>query len=51
MSCTAAKAPLDLNVVHINDHHSHLEPETVKFNIDGIQTDVKIELSRSCRCY
>lgn len=42
MSCTAAKAPLDLNVVHINDHHSHLEPETVKFNIDGIQTDVKI---------
>lgn len=34
--------PLNLSIVHINDHHSHLEPSELKFNIDGKPTNVKI---------
>ena len=33
---------LELNILHINDHHSHLEPETVKMKLNGISTDVKV---------
>lgn len=33
---------LDLTVVHINDHHSHLEPEKVDFVIDGTKTKVDV---------
>lgn len=46
LSCSAAQVDsgksFELNVLHINDHHSHLEPETVKVNVDGVGTDVTI---------
>lgn len=34
--------PLNLSIVHINDHHSHLEPNDLKFVINGKPTAVKI---------
>ena len=37
----AAKA-LELNVTHINDHHSHLEEETMKLKLNGKDVNVKI---------
>lgn len=27
-------AALELNILHINDHHSHLDPESISFNLD-----------------
>ena len=30
----AAEAkPLSLTILHVNDHHSHLDPESVKLNL------------------
>lgn len=40
-SIFAAKA-IEVNILHINDHHSHLEPETLSFKIGGKSTKVKI---------
>lgn len=40
-SVFAAKA-IELNLIHINDHHSHLEPSEVDLVIDGNKTKVKI---------
>ena len=37
-----ASKPLELNVTHINDHHSHLEEETMKLKLDGKDVTVKI---------
>lgn len=34
--------PLNLSIIHINDHHSHLEPVEVDFKINGKKTKVKI---------
>lgn len=38
----AKNYPLNLSIVHMNDTHSHFEPETVKFTINGKPTSVKI---------
>lgn len=37
-----ASKPMELNIIHINDHHSHLEPSELDFKIDGIKTKVKL---------
>ena len=37
-----ASRPIEVNIMHINDHHSHLEPETLSFKIGGKSTKVKI---------
>lgn len=37
-----ASRPIEVNIMHINDHHSHLEPEIVNFKIGGKSTKVKI---------
>lgn len=34
--------PINLNVVHYNDHHSHLEESEISVKVDGISTKVKI---------
>jgi len=31
--------PLSLRIVHINDHHSHLEEDDIAFDINGIETE------------
>lgn len=41
-SLSFAAKPLDLNIIHINDHHSHLEPAELDFKFDGVKTKVKI---------
>ncbi|VWL84775.1 NAD nucleotidase [Oceanivirga miroungae] len=41
-SVSFSSKPLDLNILHINDHHSHLEPIELDFKIEGKKTRVKI---------
>ncbi|QGM79947.1 NAD nucleotidase [Otariodibacter oris] len=36
------KQPVEVNILHINDHHSHLEPSELDFVIDNKKTKVKI---------
>ena len=45
VSCTGMKplaqnagmdAPLEVTILHINDHHSHLEPVKIDMTIDGV---------------
>jgi len=31
-------APLEVTILHINDHHSHLEPVKIDMTIDGVKT-------------
>jgi 5'-nucleotidase / UDP-sugar diphosphatase len=33
-------APLTLNLIHINDHHSHLVEESINLKFDGVTTQV-----------
>lgn len=42
MSLAAKHYPLNLSIIHINDHHSHLEPMELDFKINGKKTKVKI---------
>lgn len=37
-----AKAPLEVTVIHINDHHSHLEPVALDMMIGGKKTKVRL---------
>jgi 5'-nucleotidase len=37
---TATEAALSLNIVHINDHHSHLEADDIGLDLAGAETDV-----------
>lgn len=41
-SLNAAGKAIDLNVVHINDHHAHLEEETMTLTLNGEKVTVKI---------
>lgn len=41
-SLNAAGKAIDLNVVHINDHHAHLEEETMTLTLNGKKVTVKI---------
>ena len=34
--------PLEVNIIHINDHHSHLEEEKMDLVLDGKKTTVHI---------
>lgn len=34
--------PFDLNILHINDHHSHLQPDTGDLDFDGVSTRVEL---------
>ena len=36
------ESTLSLRVVHINDHHSHLQSESASLTIDGVETDVTL---------
>ena len=36
------ESTLSLRVVHINDHHSHLQSESTSLTIDGVETDVTL---------
>ncbi|OUD15030.1 NAD nucleotidase [Thioflexithrix psekupsensis] len=36
----AIKSPLTLNLLHINDHHSHLVEENINLKFDGVTTQV-----------
>lgn len=38
----AVSAPLQVTILHINDHHSHLEPEEIEMMIDGVKTKTHI---------
>ncbi len=31
-----------VNIIHINDHHSHVESETYKLSFDGVETKVQL---------
>ncbi|MGP1458082.1 MAG: NAD nucleotidase [Treponema sp.] len=35
-------SPLEITILHINDHHSHLEPEEIEMTIDGVKTKTHI---------
>lgn len=35
-------APLEITILHINDHHSHLEPEEIEITINGVKTKTHI---------
>ena len=39
---TDVKAPLEVTVIHINDHHSHLEPVQLEMMIGGKKTKVML---------
>ncbi|MDO6783141.1 NAD nucleotidase [Neptunomonas phycophila] len=36
------ESTLSLRVVHINDHHSHLQSESASLTIDGVETDLTL---------
>lgn len=38
---TSAQQSFVLNILHINDHHSHLEPNDGELDFDGVPTDVE----------
>lgn len=42
VSLAAKHYPLNVSIIHINDHHSHLEPSEINFKINGKKTKVKI---------
>lgn len=35
-------APLEITILHINDYHSHLEPEEIEITINGVKTKTHI---------
>ena len=39
---TETEAALSLRILHINDHHSHIEPESATLVLGGSETDVEI---------
>ena len=39
---TGAEPALSLRILHINDHHSHIEPESATLILGGSETDVEI---------
>lgn len=39
---TSASAPLDLTILHINDHHSHLEASGADLILAGAETEVEM---------
>src|SRR5690606_7180169 len=38
----ALGGPLDLTIVHINDHHSHLQPNDGSLTLGGVDVDVEM---------
>ena len=38
----ADAAPAELKILHINDHHSHLDPENADLKLGGEKTRVKV---------
>lgn len=45
-SDTTSHQELELGILHINDHHSHLDPEKMKFKVDVGQGEEEITVSR-----
>lgn len=44
-----SRAPLKMTILHMNDHHSHIAPETFAYNVSGLdlaaRTDTNAEVS------
>lgn len=41
-SACQPKKPLDITIIHINDHHSHLDEASMSLTLDGKKTYVKV---------
>lgn len=42
VSACQPKKPLDVTIIHINDHHSHLDEASMSLTLDGKKTYVKV---------
>ncbi len=39
---TSSDIAFKANIIHINDHHSHLDEDSLSLNFDGVSTDVAV---------